>query len=117
MQVFDDIFPYLSRWGVSNEYPQNMFFMENLRKLSPIIIKYPPYLFFCYAYLLGQLSGRGQHESLAFCPVYLQLLENGDGEGRSFTSPRLGLRYYITAWRYNQRTIGPVSLTSVLRIC
>ena len=36
-----------SRQGDSNEYPQHIFLLRNMKNYPSIIIKYPPYLFFC----------------------------------------------------------------------
>lgn len=48
--------------------------------------------------LLGQLTGRGNNQSLACLHVGVDLLESGDGEGGSLSSTRLGLGNDIVAF-------------------
>jgi len=48
--------------------------------------------------LLSQLTGWGKDKSLALLDVWVQLLENGDGESGGLSGTRLGLGNDIVAF-------------------
>lgn len=56
------------------------------------------------SYLLCQLPGRSQNQSLGGFHLHINLLENGNGKSGSLPSARLGLSDHIITWRQSRDT-------------
>lgn len=50
-------------------------------------------------HLLSQLSGGSQDQGLCALQLHVNLLQDGDGKGRSLPSTRLSLCNHIITWR------------------